>query len=74
MITSWSDSDLSESEDEQDKVANLCFMENGKESEGKLEFSMYRKIVLKKVEGTSIVTPQPLITLLICITNYQYLT
>ena len=38
MIALCNNSDSNDSEDGEENVANLCFLENGKEFEGKYEF------------------------------------
>ena len=52
MVGAWSDNDSSVSEDGEDIVANLYFIENGKELEDKFELLRYCKSELEEVKGT----------------------
>ena len=51
MIVAWGDIGSSNSEDEEDKIANLCFMANGKELKGKI--LNYYRLILNETEVTS---------------------
>jgi len=48
-IVAWSDSDFDENKDEDNEVANLCFVENRKEAQSKLEFSGHYTKALNKL-------------------------